>query len=301
MAKEKHMAVSIKIPAQPGQDRQADITGRDFNCHILVSPFNRRITVNSFNLARPDGAAEMAQVLTEKARAQGLDKIWLKSPARWKNAFLDSGMKLEAAIPGYYQGEETALVLARYLSASRQTPSNSRGVQLVEKLISSLKAETGKRILPAGITPKWAQREHCADLARLFSRVFPTYPFPVDNPDYIEHTLDNGVCYITAWHNGELVAASSAETNRPQKNAEMTDFATLPRWRGHGLANCLLARMESRLQDEGYRCLYTIARSSSIGINKVFAGAGYGFNGVLINNCNISGDFEDMNVWSKNL
>jgi hypothetical protein len=34
-------------------------------------------------------------------------------------------------------------------------------------------------------------------------------------------------------------------------------------------------------------------------MNKVFAGAGYGFSGVLINNCNISGDFEDMNVWFK--
>ncbi|MDD4766901.1 MAG: putative beta-lysine N-acetyltransferase [Desulfotomaculaceae bacterium] len=293
------MAVSMKIPAQPGQDRQAEITGRDFNCHILVSPFNRRITVNRFNLTRPDGAAEMAQVLTEKARAQGLDKIWLKSSARWVSAFLDSSMKLEATIPGYYQGEDPTLVFARYLSASRQTPSNSSSIELAEKLISGLKTETSKRILPAGITLKWAQREHCADLARLFSRVFPTYPFPVDDPDYIEYTLDKGVCYISAWHNGELVAASSAETNWPQKNAEMTDFATLPRWRGHGLANCLLARMESRLQDEGYRCLYTIARSSSIGMNKVFAGAGYGFNGVLINNCNISGDFEDMNVWSK--
>lgn len=293
------MAVSIRILALPGQDSWGNITGRGFNCHILVSPFNRRITVYRFNLTRHDGAEEMVRVLMEKARAQGLDKIWLKSVTRWENAFLDSGMKLEASIPGYYKGEEPALIFAKYLSARRQTPSNSRSIELVEKLIFDLKTKTEKRILPAGITPKWAQREHCADLARLFSRVFPTYPFPVGDPDYIKHTMDNGVCYITARHNGKLVAASSAEINRPQKNAEMTDFATLPVWRGHGLANFLLSQMESRLKDEGYRCLYTIARSSSIGMNKVFAGAGYGFNGVLINNCNISGDFEDMNVWSK--
>jgi len=151
-------------------------------------------------------------------------------------------------------------------------------------------------MLPAGITIEYAQPEHCEDLARLFSKVFPTYPFPVSDPGYLKHTMDNGTCYITAWHNGELIAASSAETDRQQKNAEMTDFATLPIWRGHGLASCLLAQLESRLESEGYRCLYTIARSSSIGMNKVFAGAGYGFNGVLVNNCNISGDFEDMNV-----
>ncbi|MDD4335564.1 MAG: hypothetical protein PHY77_08165 [Desulfotomaculaceae bacterium] len=173
------MTASIKILAQPGQDSWRDITGRSFNCRILVSPFNRRITVYRFNLIRAAGAEEMVQVLTGKARAQGLDKIWLKCVTRWKNTFGDAGMKLEASIPGYYKGEEPALVFARYLSARRQTPSNSRGVELVEKLISGLKKETGKQILPAGITSKWAQREHCADLARLFSRVFPTYPWHV--------------------------------------------------------------------------------------------------------------------------
>lgn len=295
------MAAKTKDLAQPGWDRWEVITGCCFSCYILISPFNRRITVYRFDLLRDYGAEEMVQALAENAKAHGLDKIWLKSAARWKNAFLSAGMKLEASIPGYYNGEETALVFARYLSAGRQTPSNSKAIVLTEELISGIKTENGKRMLPAGITSIWAKREHSADLARLYSRVFPTYPFPVFDPGYIKHTMDSGTCYITAWHDGELVAASSAETNWPQKNAEMTDFATLPVWRGHGLASCLLSQMESRLDSEGYRCLYTIARSSSIGMNKVFAGAGFSFNGVLINNCNIGGDFEDMNVWSKML
>lgn len=297
--KVRHMAAKTKDLAQPGCDRWEFIKGGCFSCYILVSPFNRRITVYSFDLLRDQGAGEMVQALAENAKLHGLDKIWLKSTADWENAFLSAGMKLEASIPGYYYGKETALVFARYLSAGRQTPSNSKDIVLAEELISGFKTENGKRMLPSGITPLWAKREHCADLARLYSRVFPTYPFPVADPGYIKHTMDSGTCYITAWHDDELIAASSAETNRPQKNAEMTDFATLPAWRGHGLASCLLSQMESRLDSEGYRCLYTIARSSSIGMNKVFAGAGFSFNGVLIKNCNIGGDFEDMNVWSK--
>jgi hypothetical protein len=36
-------------------------------------------------------------------------------------------------------------------------------------------------------------------------------------------------------------------------------------------------------------------------MNATFAKAGYSFGGTLINNTNISGDIESMNVWYKNL
>lgn len=280
-------------------DRREVVEGRDFNCRVLVSPYNRRITVYEFNLLRDDGAGEMVRALAGKAAAHGLDKIWLKSQSRWKDAFSNSGMKLEATIPGYYKGKEPALIYTMYLSARRQTPSNGKGADLVRKLASGPKAGAGKRALPAGITLKWGEAGHCPSLARLYGRVYATYPFPVFDPGYLKYTMDHDVYYITAWHNEELVAAASAEINRPEENAEMTDFATLPGWRGRGLASFLLARLESRLKREGLRCLYTIARSSSAGMNKVFASAGYDFHGVLVNNCNIGGGFEDMNVWSK--
>ncbi|NLJ77017.1 MAG: putative beta-lysine N-acetyltransferase [Peptococcaceae bacterium] len=286
-------------PIMSGPDCWETIAGKDFDCRILLSPFNRRLTVDTFNLFQARGAEEMMKVLIEKALAKGLDKIWLKSIAKWGKDLLATGMKLEASIPGFYKGKEEALVLARFLSNRRKTPSNSKGITLVEIISSNLTPETTKRDLPAGVSLKWAQQEHCQDLAGLFSKVFSTYPFPVFDPDYIRRTMNNGTSYIMAWHNNKLVAASATELKREEKNAEMTDFATLPMWRGQGLANCLLDQMESRLKYKGYRCLYTIARSSSIGMNKVFAGAGYSFNGVLINNCNISGDFEDMHVWSK--
>lgn len=293
------MAVEMQNVEQMGPDQWEFIKSRHFNTRILVSPFNRRITVYEFDLKRECGAGEMIGTLVEKAEAHNLDKIWLKSGVRWKHSFLSAGMKLEACIPGYYEGGEPALVLALYLSAGRQNPSNSRGAHRAKELTSRFQIGSGKRPLPAGITLKWARPEHCSALAGLYGRVFATYPFPVADPDYLKFMMDKGACYIMAWHNEELIAAASAETNRSHKNAEMTDFATISSWRGYGLASCLLAQMEARLGIEGYRCLYTIARSRSAGMNKVFAGAGYSFSGVLINNCNIGGGFEDMNVWSK--
>lgn len=294
------MSIKIKNIENVYPDRWEVIEGNAFDCRILVSPYNRRITVYEFNLTRDKGAEEMLKVLAGKASRNGLDKLWLKSETRYMNTLANAGMKLEASIPGYYKGKETAHIFALYLNNQRQTPSNARGKELVDKLVSGFNTGTVKRILPDGITLEWGQAEHCPALARLYSKIFTTYPFPVFDPDYLKSTIDHDTTYyITAWHNKELIAASSAEINRLQKNAEMTDFATLPKWRGHGLASFLLAQMETRLKRESFRCLYTIARSSSTGMNSVFANAGYGYFGVLINNCNIGVGFEDMNVWSK--
>ncbi len=293
------MSINVKKLEDVSQDCWESIEGHDFKCRILISPYNRRITVYEFKLAQDKGAGEMLQVLAKKASAHGLDKIWLKSKARWRDVFLSAGMRLEATIPGYYKGEEPAMVLSTYLSVERQTSSNGKDRDRVNKIVFGSKTATKKQMLPAGITLKWGQAEHCPALARLYSRVFTTYPFSVFDPDYLKHTMDHDVYYMTAWHNEKLIASAAAEINPPEKNAEVTDFATLPEWRGHRLASHLLKQLESRLKSEGFRCLYTIARSSSIGMNKVFANAGYSFHGVLLNNCNISGGFEDMNMWSK--
>ncbi|MDD4238656.1 MAG: putative beta-lysine N-acetyltransferase [Desulfotomaculaceae bacterium] len=294
------MSIKIKSNEDIYYDRWEVLKGNAFDCRILVSPYNRRITVYEFNLAQDQGAEEMVKVLKEKASENGLDKIWLKSKTGYMETFISVGMKLEASIPGYYNGKETVLIFALYLSNQRQTHSNASGKELVDKVVSSAKERTVKRILSDVITLKWGLEEHCPALARLYSKVFTTYPFPVFDPDYLKSTIDqDSTYYITAWHNKDLIAASSAEINRPQQNAEMTDFATLPKWRGYGLASFLLAEMETRLKGESFRCLYTLARSSSIGMNSVFANAGYAYHGVLINNCNIGVDFEDMNVWSK--
>lgn len=282
---------------QAVRDRWEDVEGNHFSCRILISPYNRRITVYEFNLAGLDGAVEMVRVLEGKAASNGLDKIWLKSEEEWAAALLKAGMKPEAKIPGYYRGRKPALVASRYLSSSRQTPSGTRAGST--RFVPGTKRLPGDRALPAGLRLDWGRSEHCTALARLYERVFKTYPFPVFDPGYLAYTMNHDVCYLLAWYEGEPVAAASAEINRKDQNAEMTDFATLPQWRGHGLAYCLLERLESQLKSEGIRCLYTIARSSSAGMNKVFFNAGYAYRGVLLNNCNIAGGFEDMNVWSK--
>ena len=79
----------------------------------------------------------------------------------------------------------------------------------------------------------------------------------------------------------------------------MTDFAVLPSERGKKLAMRLLQVMEDFLSAYKFRSFYTIARLKSLSMNKTFRNNGYRYSGTLINNTQIAGNIESMNVWYK--
>jgi putative beta-lysine N-acetyltransferase len=84
-------------------------------------------------------------------------------------------------------------------------------------------------------------------------------------------------------------------------NVEMTDFATLPDHRGRGYSYYLLKKMEEKMHEMGIITAYTIARARSYGMNTVFSRSSYSYAGTLVNNTNISGSIESMNIWYKRL
>ena len=138
-------------------------------------------------------------------------------------------------------------------------------------------------------------------LSMLYDLVFKTYPFPIFSKDYIKKTMRENIVYFGAFFNNQLVATASAEMDVTSANAEMTDFATNPKFAGNNLSLLLLHKMEIEMKKRKLKTLYTIARSFSPGMNITFAKLGYKYSGTLINNTNISGIIESMNVWYKNL
>jgi len=74
-----------------------------------------------------------------------------------------------------------------------------------------------------------------------------------------------------------------------------------PAQRGGGVAVHLLLEMEQAMPGLGISTLYTIARACSHGMNITFARCGYTYGGMLVNNTQISGAIESMNVWYKRL
>ena len=89
--------------------------------------------------------------------------------------------------------------------------------------------------------------------------------------------------------------------NEKYFNAELTNCATLPTYRKHGLMKFLLFELESELKKRSIFCSYTIARSRSYGMNVAFHQLGYVYTGRLTNNCYIFDKIEDMLMETKEI
>ncbi len=61
----------------------------------------------------------------------------------------------------------------------------------------------------------------------------------------------------------------------------MTDFAVNPDYRKMGIAGALLRALENDCAESGIKCLFTIARACSYGINSLFSKGDYKFSGQL--------------------
>lgn len=143
--------------------------------------------------------------------------------------------------------------------------------------------------------------EEADEISDLYKRVFKSYPFPIHDPNYIRKTMREQIRYFGIREQGNLIALSSAEMDPDAENAEMTDFATLPEARGKRTAYHLLCAMEKEMQMLGIKTVYTIARLNSLPMNKTFLKHGYTYSGTLINNTNIAGSIESMNVLYKHI
>jgi putative beta-lysine N-acetyltransferase len=113
--------------------------------------------------------------------------------------------------------------------------------------------------------------------------------------------MNEGVPYYAIRESGRITALAAAEIDRDHQNAEMTDFATLPEWRGKGYAGVLLDHIERKAGEFGLKTVYTIARASSKGMNAVFQNRAYTFSGLLKNNSQICGAIQSMTIWYKHI
>ncbi|HNT67069.1 MAG TPA: putative beta-lysine N-acetyltransferase [bacterium] len=227
-------------------------------------------------------------------------KIFAKVPTWAVQAFHQHRFIKEAFIPRFFRGHTGTYFMSKYLKKKRRQTSEDERQQIAEILrIARAKMQTDPDLPTVNFVFRVLGEYDCEALAELYQQVFPSYPFPIFDPDYLIETLRSHVIYFGAFLDDKLIAASSAETDPASANAEMTDFATLPDFRGHKLALHLLQRMEEEMQARSFKTLYTIARALSPGMNITFAKNGYNFGGTLINNTHIAGKIESMNVWYK--
>lgn len=255
-------------------------------------------------LAKNDGPNIIA-ALDDLAKEKGYTKIFSKVAAADAELFLQAGHKAEGTIPGFFSGSEDAFFMGKYLDDSRAVPENAQQLEQILALARE-KAQQGRAKAPkpshnGDLIMDICTPDDAEEMAMVYKQVFPTYPFAIDDPEYIRQTMASHIVYYAARYAGNIVALSSSEMDEAAGNVEMTDFATLPHWRGNGLGLSLLSMMEEDMAKRGIKTAYTIARAVSPGMNITFAKAGYAFGGTLVNNTNISGRIESMNIWYKSL
>ncbi len=251
--------------------------------------------------AAKSNAKNLPLYLITMAEQYGYSKIFVKIPEHRAKRFAQLGYNMEASIPRFYNRTESGIFMGYYLNEIRAIEPNAKNL---DKILRHALVASGsnQKTFEKDLFCQQICKEHdVEEMAALYKIVFKTYPFPIHDPSYLRNTMRQNVKYFGFKKNGLLIALSSAEIDEKALNAEMTDFATLPEWRGNSLSTHLLLQMEKEMQRKGIKVAYTIARARSLGINIIFSKQGYHYGGRLKNNTNISGNIDSMNIWYKML
>lgn len=263
------------------------------NSIIQHGKYNDRIYLMKLDPADMPSLLDEMDALAEK---ENYSKIFTKVPVSFKELLCDRNYLCEASIPRYYEGKEDAVIMSKFLDDKRSINCLSEMHEDVIKAALS-KGKGLNSIFPSEFTLRKCSKKDIEQMANVYQKTFDTYPFPIHDSNYLLKTMENNVVYFGVFNEGKAVALSSAEVDSDHSAVEMTDFATLPEFRGRGLSSHLLMKMAEEMKAMGIKTAFTIARASSYGMNIVFAKCGYEYCGNLVNNTNISGNIESMNVW----
>ncbi|WP_034672038.1 putative beta-lysine N-acetyltransferase [Ectobacillus panaciterrae] len=266
-----------------------------FCFEAALDHFNERIRVDYYLGNVPD-LVKKTEMLAQEYQ---YTKLIIKARQEHLYSFLHAGYTIEAVVNGYFQGSD-AFFVTRYNSQDRRNSLYwSKGDEIVAAVF---KTDTVKeKMIPEGYIIRKAAKADAGKLAGLYGQVFQIYPTPLNEAAYVEKTMEEGTVYWVYEKDGIIVSAASAEIDFSQRNAELTNCATLEDHRKHGLMKELLKQLEKDLRSQSVYCAYTIARSLSYGMNAAFWQLGYTYTGRLTNNCYIFNKLEDMNVWVKDL
>lgn len=279
------------------------ITGEDYEARLFLDQYNQRIKIKSYSGPNFHGLIMNIRWIAE---ANGFDKIiCMASHEDWIE-FLKHGYVFEAVLKYYFKGEEDAFAMSKFRSQERLVSHSLMDeILLIEKIMHDAPQAEGDKLplrsLPDGISIRLAEKGDIPELIQLYQSIFESYPSPLVHSSYLETVFPKETLFAVCIQGGKIISAASAELQPENLTAELTDCATITSARGKGLMSHLLLRLEAELLKRKYVSSYTMARARSYGMNNVFFRLDYEFMGRMINNCDIYGDFEDMNIWVKKL
>lgn len=267
---------------------------------VDIDTENQRIKIYGIPLPVETDFSEMLTLLKELAQENNCSKIMFQVKKDQEALLIAHSFQYEAKISGFFQGED-AYIYSWFLDADRGRIVDQGQVLRVMDMVREDAKELEPCELPLGYTMRSAVAEDAEALAKLYDTIFETYPTPMNDPVFVRKMMKSNVHFSIVEYESELVSACSADFF-PQFNAvEMTDCATLPEHRGQGLLSHQFAHLEEEMIERQVDTLFSVTRAVSVGMNLINVRNGYEYSGRLIQNTNISGRLEDMNIWVKKL
>lgn len=267
-----------------------------YTIHLYIDYFNKRLRVDDYR----GNVNLIVQELNKAMDSYNFTKLIYFSRFEHWQQLLSIGFELEGIINGYFNGSDN-YIMTCYKENERRTSTSWIQEDAIIQSIREKGRKTDKSKLPNQYSIRKANTEDAAKLAELYDNVFPIYPTPMNNPDYVKKMISGGTIFYVVECSNQFVSAASAEINPSLHNAEITDCATLPEHRKYGLLKRLMVELEKELKDVGIYCAFSLARALSYGMNAALYQLGYRYNGRLTNNCFIFDKIENMNVWVKDL
>ncbi|KMJ60484.1 hypothetical protein AB685_01790 [Bacillus sp. LL01] len=257
--------------------------------------YNKRLKIEDFR-------GDLEQIIiniTRLSEQRHVEKVIVKTRTEYIKALMEKGFLLEASVPGYFLGGD-GYFLCKYKHVDRY---NSETWCEEDSILDDVwKKEKQEQVdLDPGLILRKAEVKDAPLLSAFYKSVFPIYPVPIEEPEYIIRQMNDENIFMLIEEDGEIIAAASAEVNSEYKNAEISDCATLSAKRKGGYMNHIIRELEYELVKRQIYCSYSIARALSFGMNAVLHNLNYTYKGRLKNNCYIFDKIEDMNVWSKDL
>jgi len=234
---------------------------------IQHGPLNRRIYV--MKLHRNDVPGILAD-LDGLARDRDYEKILVKVPASLKDFFEKNGYVQEAFIPGFFMGKEDLAFMSKFTSKDRMIDDCDKTYRSMMSAVRQKAENLDNTFTLACQTVMRCGRLDADEISGVYRQVFESYPFPIYDSDFLRLTMDSHVNYYAIRHQGQMVAVAASEKDREDLNVEMTDFATLPAFRGLGLACCLLAAMEADMAATSFIVILWLYRDRTNDVISMF-------------------------------
>lgn len=273
-----------------------EIKANDYYLKYLSDHFNKRTIL----LEHRGNTHQVIEQLKKISLEEQSGKIIAYVRDIDKPCFEQQDFIQEGQIQGYFRGED-AHCFSYFINPERMHSSRIGQEDIILRDTILAPSAQQEFLHAARFYIRNTTADDIEKLARFMGEYFETYPTPVHDPKYIKKVIREGTLFKIVLHQEEIAAVASADCNQTLLNAEITDCLTHPAFRGNGLAVQLIAALEKDLQALGYMTLFSLARAISPGINRALKYNEYHFSGRLINNCNIMGSTEDMNIWVKNI